>query len=38
VLDGILATPANSGYDERVIEAERESIRNGGREVRCAAG
>jgi D-galacturonate reductase len=32
---GILATPANSSYNERVIEAARESIQNGGREVRC---
>ena len=31
---GIIATPANSSYNERVIEAARESIRNGGREVR----
>jgi hypothetical protein len=30
---GILATPANSSYNERVIEAGRESIRNGGRMV-----
>ena len=30
---GILATPANSSYNEQVIEAGRESIRNGGREV-----
>jgi predicted dehydrogenase len=32
---GILATPANSSYNERVIEAARESIQNGGREVPC---
>jgi len=32
---GILATPANSAHNERVIEAARESIQNGGREVRC---
>src|SRR5262249_22672530 len=32
---GIIATPANSSYNERVIEAARESILNGGREVRC---
>jgi predicted dehydrogenase len=32
---GILATPANSSYNERVIEAARESIRNGGRVVSC---
>src|SRR5437660_12776444 len=31
---GMPATPANSSYNERVIEAARESIRNGGREVR----
>ena len=30
---GILATPANSNYNELVIEAGRESILNGGREV-----
>jgi D-galacturonate reductase len=34
---GIIATPANSSYNESVIEAARESIVNGGREVRCAA-
>jgi len=34
---GLIATPANSSYNERVIEAARESIRNGGREVRFAA-
>lgn len=33
---GIIATPANSGYNDRVVEAARESIRNGGREVGCA--
>lgn len=33
---GMIATPANSAYNDRVIEAARESIRNGGREVRCA--
>jgi predicted dehydrogenase len=32
---GIIATPANSSYNERVIGAARESIRNGGREVSC---
>jgi predicted dehydrogenase len=31
---GIMATPANSAYNERVLEAGRESILNGGREVR----
>jgi len=30
---GIMATPGNSSYNERVIEAGRESILNGGREV-----
>jgi len=30
---GILATPANSAFNEQVIEAARESIGNGGREV-----
>jgi hypothetical protein len=30
---GIMATPANSGYNERVIEAGRVSIGAGGREV-----
>jgi len=33
---GILATAANSGYNDRVIEAARESLRLGGSEVRCA--
>jgi predicted dehydrogenase len=32
---GLLATAANSSYNDRVVEAGRESIRNGGREVRC---
>lgn len=31
--DGIMATPANSSYNELVIEAARLSIVNGGREV-----
>jgi len=31
---GIMATPANSAYNELVLEAGRESILNGGREVR----
>ena len=31
--EGILATPANSGYNELVIEAGRKSILAGGREV-----
>ncbi len=35
---GLIATPANSAYNDRVIEAARESIRNGGREVRCSEG
>ena len=30
---GILATPANSAFNEQVIEAARQSIVNGGREV-----
>jgi predicted dehydrogenase len=33
---GILATPRNSGYNDRVVEAARLSILSGGREVRCA--
>jgi hypothetical protein len=32
---GVIATPSNSGYNERVIEAARESILNGGRDVNC---
>lgn len=31
---GVIATPANSAYNEQVIEAARESIRGGGREVK----
>jgi hypothetical protein len=31
---GIIATPANSSYNERVIEAGRWSILNGAREAR----
>jgi predicted dehydrogenase len=31
---GIIATPANSSYNEKVIEAARESIQNGGKEVK----
>lgn len=31
--EGILATPANSRFNEAVVEAGRESILNGGREV-----
>jgi predicted dehydrogenase len=31
--DGIMATPANSRFNEAVVEAGRESILNGGREV-----
>ncbi len=34
---GILATPANSSYNERVIEAARASIANGGEEVRFSS-
>lgn len=36
--EGILATPANSGYNELVIEAGRKSILAGGREVLIAYG
>jgi len=36
--EGILATPANSGYNELVIEAGRKSILAGGREVRIDYG
>ena len=32
---GIIATPANSSYNDRVIEAARVSIRHGGRQVCC---
>ncbi len=32
-LQGILATPANSSYNERLLEAARQSILNGGVEV-----
>ena len=35
---GIMATPANSSYNEQVIEAARESILHGGREVRIEHG
>jgi hypothetical protein len=35
---GIMATPANSSYNELVIEAGRQSILNGGREVRIEYG
>jgi hypothetical protein len=35
---GILATPANSSYNDRVVEAGRESVQNGGRVVRCEGG
>jgi hypothetical protein len=34
---GVMATPRNSSYNELVIEAGRESILNGGREVRIDA-
>jgi predicted dehydrogenase len=33
---GVMATPRNSAYNELVIEAARESILSGGREVRIA--
>jgi D-galacturonate reductase len=33
---GVMATPANSRYNERVIEAARRSILDGGREVRLS--
>jgi predicted dehydrogenase len=33
---GVIATPGNSRYNEMVMEAGRESILNGGREVRLA--
>jgi predicted dehydrogenase len=36
--DGIMATPANSGYNELVIEAGRASISSGGREVTIEYG
>jgi hypothetical protein len=32
---GLLATPANSRYNESVIEAARQSILDDGRLVRC---
>jgi predicted dehydrogenase len=35
---GIMATPANSSYNEQVIEAARESILNRGREVKIGHG
>ena len=31
---GILATPANSSFNEAVVEAARQSIQGGGREIR----
>jgi predicted dehydrogenase len=34
---GIMATPANSGYNEQVIEAARESVLHGGRLVEIPA-
>jgi hypothetical protein len=34
---GIMATPANSAFNERVIEAARESIANEGRMVKIGA-
>ena len=33
--DGVMATPANSSYNELVIEAARESILKGGKTVEC---
>jgi len=36
--EGIMATPANSSYNELVTEAARLSIRNGGREVEITCG
>lgn len=36
--EGIMATPANSSYNELVMEAGRLSIRNGGREVQIRYG
>ena len=35
---GVMATPANSSYNELVIEAGRESILNGGKMVRGGVG
>jgi hypothetical protein len=35
---GVMATPANSRYNELVIEAARLSILNGGREVKIHYG
>ena len=35
---GIMATPANSSYNEQVIEAARESILDGGRMVEIQGG
>ncbi len=34
---GVVATPANSSYNELVVEAGRQSILSGGREVRIPA-
>jgi hypothetical protein len=31
--DGLIATPGNSRHNERVIEAARKSILDGGREI-----
>jgi hypothetical protein len=36
--EGIMATPANSSYNELVTEAARLSIRNGGRDVEITYG
>ncbi|HYI95576.1 MAG TPA: Gfo/Idh/MocA family oxidoreductase [Bryobacteraceae bacterium] len=35
--DGIVATPRNSRFNEQVVEAGRESILNGGREVKISS-
>jgi hypothetical protein len=34
---GLLATAANSGFNDRVIEAARTSLQEGGREVRLSS-
>jgi D-galacturonate reductase len=34
---GIIATPGNSSYNEKVIEAGRQSILNGGRQIEIPA-
>ena len=35
---GIMATPANNSYNERLLEAARKSILNGGVQVDVAKG